>query len=80
MSMHINAKPGDIAPNILMPGDPLRAKYIAEKCDGTKTGARELRNIIRREIETQVVDMVITNNAANVITATVVDGKITLTI
>ena len=30
MSLHINAKPGDIAPNILMPGDPLRAKYIAD--------------------------------------------------
>ena len=30
MSLHIHAKPGDIAPDILMPGDPLRAKYIAE--------------------------------------------------
>ena len=28
--VHINAKPGDIAPLVLMPGDPLRAKYIAE--------------------------------------------------
>lgn len=30
MSVHISAKPGDIAPNILLPGDPLRAKFIAE--------------------------------------------------
>lgn len=30
MSVHINAKQGDIAENILLPGDPLRAKYIAE--------------------------------------------------
>jgi len=30
MSVHINAKPGDIAPVVLLPGDPLRAKYIAE--------------------------------------------------
>ena len=30
MSMHIGAKEGEIAPNILMPGDPLRSKYIAE--------------------------------------------------
>ena len=30
MSMHINAKPGEIAKKILLPGDPLRAKYIAE--------------------------------------------------
>lgn len=27
---HINANPGDFAPTVLMPGDPLRAKFIAE--------------------------------------------------
>lgn len=27
---HINAKPGDFAETLLMPGDPLRAQYIAE--------------------------------------------------
>ncbi len=27
---HISAKAGDFAPTVLMPGDPLRAKYIAE--------------------------------------------------
>ena len=27
---HINAKPGDFARTVLMPGDPLRAKFIAE--------------------------------------------------
>lgn len=30
MSVHIGAKKGDIADKILLPGDPLRAKYIAE--------------------------------------------------
>ncbi len=30
MSTHINAKKGDIAEIVLLPGDPLRAKYIAE--------------------------------------------------
>lgn len=30
MSVHIGAKKGDIAETVLMPGDPLRAKYIAE--------------------------------------------------
>lgn len=30
MSIHINAKQGEIAESILLPGDPLRAKYIAE--------------------------------------------------
>lgn len=30
MSIHIEAKPGQIAPFVLLPGDPLRAKFIAE--------------------------------------------------
>ncbi|MFE0591024.1 purine-nucleoside phosphorylase [Micromonospora echinospora] len=30
MSVHIGAKPGEIAERVLMPGDPLRAKWIAE--------------------------------------------------
>lgn len=30
MSIHISAKKGEIAPVVLMPGDPLRAKYIAD--------------------------------------------------
>lgn len=30
MSIHIGAEKGQIAPAILLPGDPLRAKYIAE--------------------------------------------------
>lgn len=30
MSIHCNAQKGDITKTVLMPGDPLRAKYIAE--------------------------------------------------
>lgn len=30
MTPHNNANPGDIAKTLIMPGDPLRAKYIAE--------------------------------------------------
>ena len=30
MSIHIGAEPGDIAETVLMPGDPLRAKWAAE--------------------------------------------------
>jgi len=30
MSTHIGAEPGQIAPHVLLPGDPLRAKWIAE--------------------------------------------------
>ena len=30
MSVHLNAKEGQIAPTVLLPGDPLRAQHIAE--------------------------------------------------
>lgn len=30
MSTHIGARPGEIAPVVLLPGDPLRARWIAE--------------------------------------------------
>ena len=30
MSVHINATKGQVAESVLMPGDPLRAKFIAE--------------------------------------------------
>jgi len=30
VSTHLGAAPGDIAPTVLMPGDPLRARWIAE--------------------------------------------------
>lgn len=30
MTIHIGAKPGEIAPTVLMPGDPYRAKWAAE--------------------------------------------------
>ena len=40
--IHINAEIGSIAPIVLMPGDPLRAKYIAEKF---LTDAKEVCNL-----------------------------------
>jgi purine-nucleoside phosphorylase len=30
MTTHIGASPGEVAPTVLMPGDPLRARWIAE--------------------------------------------------
>src|SRR4051812_5101633 len=30
MPIHVRAEPGDYAESVLLPGDPLRAKYIAE--------------------------------------------------
>ena len=39
---HINAAPGDFADTVLMPGDPLRAQYIA---DNFLTGARRVTDV-----------------------------------
>ena len=39
---HMNAAPGDFAPTVLMPGDPLRAKYIA---DTYIDGARQVTDV-----------------------------------
>ncbi|MGE7543776.1 purine-nucleoside phosphorylase [Sporosarcina newyorkensis] len=45
MSIHINAKKGDIADTILLPGDPLRAKYIAETFLEDVVQYNEVRNM-----------------------------------
>ena len=39
--------------------DDMACKYLATKCGGGKRGARELRNLIRREIESKLVDIII---------------------
>ena len=64
--------------NITFSFDKSVAENIALQCDGTKTGARELRNIIRREIETPVVDMIIVNSSLSIIVAETSNNKITL--
>ncbi|MEK4761064.1 purine-nucleoside phosphorylase [Viridibacillus sp. FSL E2-0187] len=46
MSVHINAKQGDIADIVLLPGDPLRAKYIAETYLEDVTPYNEVRNML----------------------------------
>ncbi len=52
--------------------------YLAEKCDGIKKGARELRNIIRREIEAPIVDLIIEKGEGNLkkISATIINEKL----
>jgi len=45
MSIHIGAKPGDIAERVLLPGDPLRAKWIAETYLADATCYSEVRNM-----------------------------------
>ncbi len=43
---HINAKPGDFADTVIMPGDPLRAKYIAEKYLQDARQVNDVRNML----------------------------------
>ena len=45
MTPHIKAKKGDIAKTVLMPGDPLRAKYIAETFLTDVKKVNEVRNM-----------------------------------
>ena len=46
MTPHINAKEGDIAKTVLCPGDPLRAKYIAENFLENARLVNTVRNIL----------------------------------
>ncbi|HSL19063.1 MAG TPA: purine-nucleoside phosphorylase [Methylomirabilota bacterium] len=43
---HINAEPGDFAPTVLMPGDPLRAKFIAETFLEAPRQVCDVRNML----------------------------------
>jgi purine-nucleoside phosphorylase len=45
MSTHIGAGPGEIAPRVLLPGDPLRAKWIAETFLENATCYSTVRNM-----------------------------------
>lgn len=45
MSIHIAAKKGEIANTVLMPGDPLRAKYIAENFLDNPVQVNQTRNM-----------------------------------
>lgn len=55
-------------------------KYLAEKSDGGVRGARELRNVIRREVEDEIANIIIDNSDSGLsgISLTVSDGKIAL--
>ncbi|MUG46672.1 purine-nucleoside phosphorylase [Paenibacillus woosongensis] len=46
MSVHIAAKQGDVADTILLPGDPLRAKFIAETYLSDVTCYNEVRGML----------------------------------
>lgn len=40
--IHLHAEPGDYAPLVLLPGDPNRARTIAERFDGGLEGSRKV--------------------------------------
>ena len=46
MSIHIGAKKGDIAPSILLPGDPYRARFIAESLMEDAVCFNEVRGML----------------------------------
>lgn len=46
MSLHISAKKGEIAETVLMPGDPLRAKFIAEEFLTSVKPTNEIRGML----------------------------------
>jgi purine-nucleoside phosphorylase len=46
VSTHIGAQPGQIAPRVLLPGDPLRAKWIAETYLEDATCYSTVRNML----------------------------------
>ena len=46
MAIHITAKPGEVAESILLPGDPLRAKFIAENLLENAKLYTEVRGIL----------------------------------
>ena len=46
MSVHIEAKPGEIAQTVLLPGDPMRAKWIAESFLDNPVCYNEVRGML----------------------------------
>lgn len=46
MTVHIGAKPGEIAETVLMPGDPLRAKWAAERFLDDPVCINEVRGML----------------------------------
>lgn len=46
MTVHIGAKPGDIAPTVLMPGDPYRARWAAQRFLENPVLVNEVRGML----------------------------------
>jgi purine-nucleoside phosphorylase len=46
MTVHLEAAPGDIAPVVLLPGDPLRAQFVAERFLAGAAQHNKVRNAL----------------------------------
>jgi len=46
MSIHIDGKRGDIAETILLPGDPLRARFVADTYLDNAVCYTKIRNVL----------------------------------
>ncbi|WP_416955700.1 purine-nucleoside phosphorylase [Streptomyces sp. Agncl-13] len=46
MSLHIDAEPGAVAPRVLLPGDPLRAQFIADRFLDRAVRFNTVRNML----------------------------------
>jgi purine-nucleoside phosphorylase len=46
MTVHLEAQPGDVAPVVLLPGDPLRAQFVAEHFLTDATCHNRVRNAL----------------------------------
>ena len=58
MSIHISAAPGEIEKVVLLPGDPLRAKYMAENYLSKYKLVSSTRNIyFYYLLQTQVIPL-----------------------
>ncbi|MCX8601914.1 hypothetical protein J3U42_09415 [Gilliamella sp. B2923] len=51
MTAHINANPNDFAQTVIMPGDPLRAKFIAENYLTDAKEVCNVRNLCKKSIK-----------------------------
>lgn len=60
--------------------DEAVCRFLAEKCGNGKKGARELRNVIRKNIENRVVDIIVDSGEGGIslIAATAPNGEIKL--
>lgn len=60
--------------------DEAACRFLAEKCGNGKKGARELRNVIRKNLENRIVDIIVDSGEGGIslIAATAPNGEIKL--